>query len=187
MSSLQKPKQKPDSQSWQESSNLLYSENLYLRVSSTEPLLCFQPRPIILGFNLDKNKYGMRKLQRTPWPRRLRVYVRKNQLWRAHYSGIIHLQRQKDLFRINLVSYWGLSRLFRINLGQNGLCYPKVYKKSWCFLYPTPWLTRNSFYTNFTNTTFQKEPRYMYLTRIPSLTHTYLLFHITRNSRKVKI
>jgi hypothetical protein len=30
----------------------------------------------------------------------------------------------------------------------------------------------DSFYTNFTNTNFQKEPRYMYLMRIPSLTHT---------------
>ena len=112
--------------SWIENWNVWWE--FILRVSSTETLLCFQPRPrpIILGFNLDKNKYGMRKLQRTPWPRRLRVYVRKNQLWRAHYSGIIHLQRQKDLFRINLVSYYGLSRLVRIKLGQNGLCYTKV-------------------------------------------------------------
>ena len=30
----------------------------------------------------------------------------------------------------------------------------------------------DSFYANFTNTTFQKEPTYMYLTRIPSLTRT---------------
>ena len=30
----------------------------------------------------------------------------------------------------------------------------------------------DSSYANFTNTTFQKEPRYMYFTWIPSLTHT---------------
>ena len=30
----------------------------------------------------------------------------------------------------------------------------------------------DSFYPNFTNMIFQKEPRYMYLTQIPSLTHT---------------
>ena len=38
--------------------------------------------------------------------------------------------------------------------------------------YTNSLVNADSFYANFTNTTFQKEPRYMYLTWIPSLTHT---------------
>ena len=39
-------------------------------------------------------------------------------------------------------------------------------------IYTNSLVNADLFYANFTNTTFQKEPRCMYLTRIPSLTHT---------------
>ena len=39
-------------------------------------------------------------------------------------------------------------------------------------IYTNSLVNADSFYANFTNTTFQKEPRYMYLTRIPSLTRS---------------
>jgi hypothetical protein len=45
-------------------------------------------------------------------------------------------------------------------------------KKTEKNVYTNSLVNADLFYTNFSNTTFQKEPRYMYLTRIPSLTHT---------------
>ena len=55
-------------------------------------------------------------------------------------------------------------------------------------LYTNSLVNADSFYANIINTTFQKEPRYMYLMRIPSLTHTqstyfshYAKFALSKN------
>ena len=53
--------------------------------------------------------------------------------------------------------------------------------------YTNSLVNADSFYANFTNTTFQKEPRYMYLTQIPSLTHTKKSWVYTLNLKKIQV